>query len=218
MANQQTIYRQIKNLNGRHCYYISRGGFAFWNQEHVDNVNRWEKDQIQREIQPEPVLINASIQHTKCCEMVESSYQRDQDSSLLPSGRWIANASKQEYLPFHLRSEVKGHSIMSNSLRSHGLYSPWNSSRPECQSGQPLPSPEDLPNPGIEIRSPALQTDSLAAEPQGKPRGNSKIYQQVDCRSALMGMDRTVGRMFSANVPNIPGPQLPQKALVQPSS
>ena len=32
-----------------------------------------------------------------------------------------------------------------------------------------FPSPGDLPNPGIEPRSPALQADSLPPEPQGKP-------------------------------------------------
>ena len=31
-----------------------------------------------------------------------------------------------------------------------------------------FPSPGDLPNPGIEPRSPVLQVDSLPAEPQGK--------------------------------------------------
>ena len=31
-------------------------------------------------------------------------------------------------------------------------------------------SPRDLPNPGIKLRSPALQADSLPAEPQGKPK------------------------------------------------
>ena len=31
-------------------------------------------------------------------------------------------------------------------------------------------SPGDLPNPGIEPRSPASQVDSLPAEPQGKPK------------------------------------------------
>ena len=41
--------------------------------------------------------------------------------------------------------------------------------RPEHWSGKPFSSPGDLPNPGIEPRSPALQADSLAAEPQGKP-------------------------------------------------
>ena len=34
-------------------------------------------------------------------------------------------------------------------------------SRPEYWSGLPFPSPGVLPDPGIEIRSPALQTDSL---------------------------------------------------------
>ena len=42
-------------------------------------------------------------------------------------------------------------------------------SRPEYWSGQPFPSPGDLPNPGIKPRFPALQADSLPAEPQGKP-------------------------------------------------
>ena len=33
-----------------------------------------------------------------------------------------------------------------------------------------IPSPGDLPNPGIEPRSPALQTNSLPDEPPGKPK------------------------------------------------
>ena len=42
--------------------------------------------------------------------------------------------------------------------------------RPEYWSGQPFPSPGDLPNLGIKPRSPALQADSFPAEPQGKPK------------------------------------------------
>ena len=38
-------------------------------------------------------------------------------------------------------------------------------SRQECWSGLPLPSPGDLPNPGIEPGSPALQADALLSEP-----------------------------------------------------
>ena len=38
-------------------------------------------------------------------------------------------------------------------------------SRQEYWSGLPFPSPEDLPNPGIEPRSPALQADTLPSEP-----------------------------------------------------
>ena len=47
---------------------------------------------------------------------------------------------------------------------------PMEFSRPEYWSRWPFPSAGDLPNPGIEPRSPALQADSLPAEPPGKPR------------------------------------------------
>ena len=45
-------------------------------------------------------------------------------------------------------------------------------SRQECWSGLPFPSPGDLPNPGIEPESPALQADlqadALPSEPPGR--------------------------------------------------
>ena len=55
-------------------------------------------------------------------------------------------------------------------------------SRQEYWNGQPFTSPGYLPNPGIKARSPALQADSLPAEPQGKPiscrrRNQSKCQQ-----------------------------------------
>ena len=40
----------------------------------------------------------------------------------------------------------------------------------EYWSGLPFFSPGDLPDPGIEPRSPALQADSLPSEPPGKPK------------------------------------------------
>ena len=43
-------------------------------------------------------------------------------------------------------------------------------SRQEHWSGLPCPPPEDLPNPGIKLWSPALQVDSLLSEPPGKPK------------------------------------------------
>ena len=42
-------------------------------------------------------------------------------------------------------------------------------SRKEYWSGLPFPSPGDLPEPGIEPGSPALQTDSFTTEPPGSP-------------------------------------------------
>ena len=47
-------------------------------------------------------------------------------------------------------------------------------SRPEYWSGWPFPSPRYLANPGIKPRSPALQADSLPAEPEGKPK-NTRV-------------------------------------------
>ena len=39
-----------------------------------------------------------------------------------------------------------------------------------------IPSPGDLPDPGIEPRSPALQADSLPSEPPGKPILSKQTY------------------------------------------
>ena len=40
--------------------------------------------------------------------------------------------------------------------------------RQEYWSGLPCPPPADLPNPELELVSPALQADSLPSEPPGK--------------------------------------------------
>ena len=46
-------------------------------------------------------------------------------------------------------------------------------SRQEYWSGLPFPSPGDLPDPGIEPRSPALQTDPLTSEPPAQTPGSN---------------------------------------------
>ena len=73
----------------------------------------------------------------------------------------------------HIRSGGGGAVVAKSHLT---LATPWTVahqpplsmgfSRQEYSSGLPFPSPEDLPNPGIEPRTPALQVDSLPAEPQ----------------------------------------------------
>ena len=47
-------------------------------------------------------------------------------------------------------------------------------------SGLPFPSPGDLPDPGIEPKSPALQADSLSSEPPGKPLNVLSIYYVLE--------------------------------------
>ena len=61
---------------------------------------------------------------------------------------------------------------MSKFLRPYGL--PGSSvhgfSRQEYKSGLPCPTPGDLPDPGIEPGSPALQAESLPLSHQESPR------------------------------------------------
>ena len=79
-------------------------------------------------------------------------------------------------------------SVVSDSLQPHvlqpiRLLCPWGYSRQGYWSRLPRPPPGDLPNPGMEPRSPALQTDSLSDEPQGKPKNtgmdNLSLLQQI---------------------------------------
>ena len=60
---------------------------------------------------------------------------------------------------------------LSNSmdLQPSRLLCPWAFSRQEHWSGLLCPPPGDLPNPGTEPRSSALQVNSLLSEPPGKP-------------------------------------------------
>ena len=80
--------------------------------------------------------------------------------------------------------ESESRSVVSDSPRSHGLFSPWNS--PGQNTGVGSHSLLQGISPcisGTEPRSPALQTDSLPAEPQGKPRntgvGSLSLLQQI---------------------------------------
>ena len=52
-------------------------------------------------------------------------------------------------------------------------------SRQEYWSGLPFPSPGDLPDPGIEPRSPSLQADTLPSEPPGNPLKSCNIIQSL---------------------------------------
>ena len=88
-----------------------------------------------------------------------------------------------------LQHRVKGSEVKSlSSVQLFGI--PWTVvyqaslsvgfSRQDYWSGLPFPSPGDLPDPGIEPRSPALQANALPSEPPGKPvvvQGGGKEMQ-----------------------------------------
>ena len=64
-------------------------------------------------------------------------------------------------------------------------------SRPEYWSGQLFPSPGDLPNTGIEPRSPTLQAVSLLSEPPGKPLNILKGQVKRSCYSTLLHQEES---------------------------
>ena len=106
----------------------------------------------------------------------------------------------------HIRcpKEEEGKLLSRVPLWPHGVY------RPEYWNGQPFPPPRDLPNPGIEPRSPALQADSLPAEPSGNPKstgvGSLSLLEGIfltrelnrgllHCRQILYQLSYQGGRM-----------------------
>ena len=79
----------------------------------------------------------------------------------------------------------ESHSVMSDSLQPHDLYSPWNSLGQNTGVGSLFLSPGDLPNPGIELGSPALQTDSLPTDISGKPTLSGCLEPNQQCLQGL---------------------------------
>ena len=72
---------------------------------------------------------------------------------------------------------------------------PWtiqsmNFSRPEYWSGQHFPSTGDIPKLGIKPNSPALQVDSLPAEPQGKCMYKIRTILVTDLAQKYPAKDR----------------------------
>ena len=60
-------------------------------------------------------------------------------------------------------------------------------SRQEYWSGLPFPSPRDLPDPGMEPKSPALQADSLlTSEPAGKLTQLLQVWKSL-CSAPKIG-------------------------------
>ena len=62
-------------------------------------------------------------------------------------------------------------------------------SRQEYWSGLPCPPPGDLPDPGIESRSPGLQADSLSSEPPGQEEKGVTEDEMVGWRHQLNGYE-----------------------------
>ena len=98
-------------------------------------------------------------------------------------------------------SAVKNQPAMQETCRRH-KFDPWVSQLYyNTGMGKPFPSPEDLPNPGVEPRSPTLQVDSLPTEQLGKPKntgvGSLSLLQQIFLTQVLTGVSCITGGFFT---------------------
>ena len=110
-----------------------------------------------------------------------------------------------KYLPADGKdeSESVSHSVVSNSdspwAVAHQVPLSMEFSRQEYWSGFPFLSPGDLPNPGIKLKSPALQADSLPLEPPGRPDEKDSFSKIGTCQCSDQGY--LFQEAFSAPIP-----------------
>ena len=64
-------------------------------------------------------------------------------------------------------------------------------SRQECWSGLPFPSPGDLPDPGTEPGSPALQADALSSEPSSEGSNKKLCFLNKLFLYSILGFTKT---------------------------
>ena len=104
-------------------------------------------------------------------------------------------------------TESESCSVVSDSLQPHGdtvhqilqvRILEWVAFPFSTGSSQP----RDLPNPGIKLRSPTLQADSLPAEPQGKPKRQREKCLKRTQRSQFWHSDKTKPLVHFIPLPN----------------
>ena len=102
--------------------------------------------------------------------------------------RLTITALKEQGCFYRIKCEVKwkllSHVWLFVTPRTVARQAPLSMefSRPEYLSGQLFPSPGELPNPGIEPRSPAWQADSLLSESPGKPMNTVYLLPKLGVR------------------------------------
>ena len=100
------------------------------------------------------------------------------DSTYIIRFYYIIHNKLISTMPWHIVSRSR--SVVSDSLPPHGLYSPGTSQGQNTGVGshsllQVVSQPRD------QTRSPALQVDSLPAEPPGKPLAHCKYLKNISC-------------------------------------
>ena len=108
-------------------------------------------------------------------------------------GLYSLNASEEVKSLSHVRLFEAPWTVAYQAPQSVGF------SRQEYWSGLPFPSPEDLPHPGIEPRSPTVEADTLLSEPPGK----SMVRDHHWCVFCLLGWEFWFDFFFFSHSPPI---------------
>ena len=90
---------------------------------------------------------------------------------------WPHQQAQGASISITIWGESISRSVVFDFLKPHGLSVGF--SRQEYWSGLSFPSPGDVPNPGIEPKSPALQVDTLPSEQPGKPYESVYLLQML---------------------------------------
>ena len=107
---------------------------------------------------PDQCLVYYFKEKIKCWCLVGAPQQMEtQDDFLSWSGLWVSEWVKSLS---RVRLFATPWTVAHRAPPSMGF------SRQEYWSGLPFPSPGDLPDPGMEPRSPALQAEALTSEPK----------------------------------------------------
>ena len=124
--------------------------------------------------------------HRLSCSMTCGIFPDQRQSPCLLHCRWILyclNHQGRLHQDHERQSEMESHSVVSDSLQSHGLYSPRNSPGQNTGVGS-LSLPQGIfPTQGSNSGLPHCRRISLPAEPQGKPKNTGKgslsLLQQI---------------------------------------
>ena len=112
--------------------------------------------------------------------------------SLCPAALLQADETERDRgREIHQMPEEGGSAKDCSPIPGHIPYSPWNSPGQNTGTGSRSLLQGNLPNSGIEPRSPALQADCLPAEPPGKPTAVVKDTRTPVITAALVTTDRT---------------------------
>ena len=111
----------------------------------------------------------------------------------LPTPQSVSSISEVKSLS-HVRLFATPRTVAYQAPPSMGF------SRQAYWSGLPFSSPGDLPNPGTEPGSPALEADALTSEPPGKPKLHKAMPMYQSSHSQILSRSMELCRFLATSI------------------